>query len=219
MSRRRAISAIVVGYAGTGKSRDAGRRARGVGSAPAITVRGAALSGIAAENLESGSGIASRTIASLEHQWGQGRELLTAARRAGDRRGRDDRHAPDGAGAVRKPRSAAPRSCWSAIPSSCRRSRPGRRSARSPSGTARSRSPRSAASARTGSATRRASWRPGAPARRSTPMREHGMVHAAETREEARADLIERWDRDRQAGTRQEPDHPHPHQRRGARTQ
>jgi hypothetical protein len=41
-------------------------------------VQGLALSGIAAENLESGSGIASRTIASLEHQWGQGRELLTA---------------------------------------------------------------------------------------------------------------------------------------------
>ena len=33
--------------------------------------------GIAAENLESGSGIASRTIASLEHQWGQGRDLLS----------------------------------------------------------------------------------------------------------------------------------------------
>jgi ATP-dependent exoDNAse (exonuclease V) alpha subunit len=35
-------------------------------------VRGAALSGIAAENLEGGSGIQSRTIASLEHAWGQG---------------------------------------------------------------------------------------------------------------------------------------------------
>src|SRR3546814_13457343 len=41
-------------------------------------VVGTALSGIAAENLESGSGIASRTIASLEHQWAQGRELLSA---------------------------------------------------------------------------------------------------------------------------------------------
>ena len=39
-------------------------------------MRGAALSGIAAENLEGGSGIASRTIASLEHAWGQGREQL-----------------------------------------------------------------------------------------------------------------------------------------------
>ncbi|HQR90613.1 MAG TPA: AAA family ATPase, partial [Caulobacter sp.] len=37
-----------------------------------------ALSGIAAETLEGGSGIASRTIASLEHQWAQGRELLDA---------------------------------------------------------------------------------------------------------------------------------------------
>ena len=41
-------------------------------------VIGAALSGIAAENLESGSGIASRTLASLEHQWEQGRDQLTS---------------------------------------------------------------------------------------------------------------------------------------------
>ncbi|MBR7551402.1 AAA family ATPase, partial [Mycobacterium tuberculosis] len=40
------------------------------------TVHGAALSGIASENLEGGSGIQSRTLASLEYQWGQGREQL-----------------------------------------------------------------------------------------------------------------------------------------------
>ena len=40
-------------------------------------VRGASLSGIAAENLEASSGIASRTIASLEYQWKQGREQLS----------------------------------------------------------------------------------------------------------------------------------------------
>jgi ATP-dependent exoDNAse (exonuclease V) alpha subunit len=39
-------------------------------------VRGAALSGIAAENLEGGSGIASRTIASLEHGWARDRDRL-----------------------------------------------------------------------------------------------------------------------------------------------
>ena len=67
--------AIVTGYAGTGKSamlsiaRDGWEQA-------GYRVQGAALSGIAAENLESGSGISSRTIASLEHQWAQGREQL-----------------------------------------------------------------------------------------------------------------------------------------------
>jgi AAA domain len=37
-----------------------------------------ALSGIAAESLESGSGISSRTIASMEHSWQQGRDALTS---------------------------------------------------------------------------------------------------------------------------------------------
>ncbi|WP_341210865.1 Ti-type conjugative transfer relaxase TraA, partial [Sphingomonas paucimobilis] len=65
----------VVGYAGSGKSAMLGV-AREAWEGQGYTVRGAALSGIAAENLEGGSGIQSRTIASLEHAWGQGHEQL-----------------------------------------------------------------------------------------------------------------------------------------------
>ena len=63
---------IVIGYAGTGKSAMLGV-AREAWEHAGYHVRGAALSGIAAENLESGSATPSRTIASLEYQWGQGR--------------------------------------------------------------------------------------------------------------------------------------------------
>ena len=90
---------VVVGYAGTGKSTMLGE-ARAAWEAEGYQVRGAALSGIAAEQLEAGAGIASRTVHSLLFQWEQGREALTAPRRAGGGRGRDDRLAADGAAAV-----------------------------------------------------------------------------------------------------------------------
>ena len=184
---------MVVGYAGTGKSTMLGE-ARAAWEAEGYQVRGAALSGIAAEQLEAGAGIASRTVHSLLFQWEQGREALTDARRAGGGRGRDDRLAADGAAAVGRRRRPGRRWCWWAIRSSCRRSRRGRRSGRSPSGSARRRSPRCGGSARPGSSRRRASWRPGGRRRRWRGTSGPGWCRGTPRWTRPRTAMIAGWD-------------------------
>lgn len=65
----------LVGYAGSGKSTMLGE-VRKIYEKAGYAVHGAALSGIAAENLEQGSDIRARTLASWSYGWNEGRDLL-----------------------------------------------------------------------------------------------------------------------------------------------
>jgi Ti-type conjugative transfer relaxase TraA len=69
--------AAVIGFAGSGKSTMLAA-ARQSWESAGLRVIGAALSGIAADGLQQGAGIDSRTIHSRLFQWEQGRNLLTA---------------------------------------------------------------------------------------------------------------------------------------------
>lgn len=67
----------IIGFAGSGKSYLLGA-AKEAWEAQGYQVHGVTLSGIAAENLEAGSGIESRTLASRLHYWDKGEQPLTS---------------------------------------------------------------------------------------------------------------------------------------------
>jgi Ti-type conjugative transfer relaxase TraA len=188
---------VVVGYAGSGKSAMLGI-AREAWESAGYQVQGAALSGIAAENLEGGSGIQARTIASLERQWARGENLLSSsyilvideAGMVGTRQMErviaeaEERGAkvvlvgdPEQLQAIEAGaafRSIAERHGSVEITDIRRQKEDWQRQAT-----------RHLATERTGEAI--------------AAYRNHGAIHAAPTREDARHQLIDRWDRQRQA--------------------
>ena len=189
--------ASVIGYAGTGKSAMLGV-AREAWESAGYTVRGAALSGIAAENLEGGSGIQSRTIASLEHAWARDRDQLgpkdvlvvDEAGMIGTRQMERLLSAADQAGAkvvlVGDPEQLQAIEAGAAF---------------------RALSERHGAAEITEIRRQRTDWQRDATRWFATgrtdeairAYRDHDMVQAADTRMAARAGLVEGWDRQRQA--------------------
>ncbi|KAA9010852.1 Ti-type conjugative transfer relaxase TraA [Sphingobium limneticum] len=187
--------ASVVGYAGSGKSAMLGV-AREAWEAQGYTVHGAALSGIAAENLEGGSGIQSRTLASLEYQWGQGREQL----------GPRDVLVIDEAGMIgTRQMERVLAHAEQAGAKVVMVGDPEQLQAIEAGASFRALTERHGAAEITEIRRQREDWQRDATKALATgraseaihAYSDHGMVHVAETREQARASLVDRWDTER----------------------